>query len=343
MIAIVGDLHFGVKNDDEWMENVILSFFKFFVAECEKRKIDTVIQTGDWFDVRKGISHRTMEFLREEILPMLEKQFKVIYVTVGNHDMHYKNKITPNSPREILAKYPYFDIVDSPKTVLFDGVSFDLIPWMCKENEKEIKEFVKQTSSDYNVGHWELDGFYFYRGMKSAGDNPEFLHKYKKVFCGHFHTQSEGGNIHYVGTPYTITLGDANDQRGFWLFDPNDESMSFVKNPLTYHVKLYYDEETWDRKPETFKDRVVKIIVTKSGKKMEKVLDAFEQQCHELYIEYREEIDSDEDESDENVSVKKLMEVVEERVNSQDISEEQQKAVMSVMKKLYAEALTKDD
>lgn len=343
MIAILGDLHFGVKNDDPWMENVIRGFFTHFVAECEKQNIRTCVQTGDWFDVRKGISHRTMEFIRQDILPMLEKQFDKIYVTVGNHDMHYKNKITPNSPRELLAKYPYFEIIDSPKTVVFDGISFDLIPWMCKENEKEIKEFIDNTVSKYNVGHWELDGFYFYRGMKSAGDNPEFLHKYKKVFCGHFHTQSEGGNIHYVGTPYTITLGDANDPRGFWVFNPKDESMIFNKNPLTYHVRLYYDESTWDRKPETFKDRVVKIIVTKSGKKLEKVLDAFEQQCHELVIEYREEIDEAQEEGSEEVSVKKLMDVVKDRVESLEVSEEQQKLVLGIMRGLYAEALSKDN
>ncbi|AIA65040.1 putative recombination endonuclease subunit [Cronobacter phage S13] len=343
MIAILGDLHFGVKNDDPWMENVIRGFFTHFVAECKKQNIRTCVQTGDWFDVRKGISHRTMEFIREDILPMLEKQFDKIYVTVGNHDMHYKNKITPNSPRELLAKYPYFEIIDSPKTVVFDGISFDLIPWMCKENEKEIKSFIDNTVSKYNVGHWELDGFYFYRGMKSAGDNPEFLHKYKKVFCGHFHTQSEGGNIHYVGTPYTITLGDANDPRGFWVFNPADESMTFNKNPLTYHVRLYYDEATWDRKPETFKDRVVKIIVTKSGKKLEKVLDAFEQSCHELVIEYREEIDEAKEDASEEVSVKKLMDVVKERVEGLDISEEQQKLVLGVMRGLHAEALAKDN
>ncbi|WNL62896.1 hypothetical protein [Citrobacter phage Ci1] len=342
MIAILGDLHFGVKGDDSWMENVIREFFAHFVAECEKKNIRTCIQTGDWFDVRKGISHRTMEFIREDILPMLEKQFDKVYVVVGNHDAHYKNTLFPNSPRELLAKYPYFDIVDSPKTVNFDGINFDLIPWMCKENEKEIKQFIDNTVSPYNVGHWELDGFYFYRGMKSAGDNPEFLHKYKKVFCGHFHTQSEGGNIHYVGTPYTITLGDANDPRGFWIFDTKDESMTFMKNPLTYHVRLYYDEKEWKHKPETFAGRVVKIVVTKSGKKLEAVLDAFEQSCHELTIEYREEID-EATEDDEEIQVKKLMDVVKERVETQDISVEQQKAVMNIMRSLYAEALAKDD
>lgn len=339
MIAILGDLHCGVKNDDPWMEKNIHGFFKYFVSECKKKNIKTCIQTGDWFDVRKGISHRTMEFIREDILPMLEAQFDKIYITVGNHDAHYKNTLFPNSPRELLAKYPYFDVVDEPRTVDVEGVKFDLIPWMCKDNEKQIREFVKNSDSPYNVGHWELDGFYFYRGMKSAGDNPEFLHKYKKVFCGHFHTQSDKTNIQYVGTPYTITLGDANDPRGFWIFDPTDESMTFNKNPMTHHVKLYYDESDWKRKPESFKDRVVKIVVTKSGKKLESVLDNFEQLCHELVIEYREEIDQTEEDSDEEIKVQKLMDVVKDRVDSLEIPEEQKESVMRVMKGLYVEAL----
>lgn len=342
MFAIVGDLHLGVKNDDPWMEKNIHGFFKHLVSECKKLNIRTLLQTGDWFDVRKGISHRTMEFMREEILPLLESQFSKIYITVGNHDAHYKNTLFPNSPRELLAKYKLFEVIDSPKTVLFDGVSFDLIPWMCKDNEKEIKEFIKNSSSDYNIGHWELNGFYFYRGMKSSGDNPEFLHKYKKVFCGHFHTQSEGGNIHYVGTPYTITLGDANDPRGFWIFDPKDESMTFNKNPMTHHVRLYYDEKTWERKPETFKDRVVKIVVTNSGKKLESVLDAFEQNCHELVIEYKEELDEQE-ENVEITDVKKLIDVIKERVDSLDVSDKQKEDIMKEMRKLHIDALTKDD
>lgn len=341
MFAILGDLHMGVKNDDPWMEENMLKFFKFFVKECKKRNITTCVQTGDWFDVRKGISHRTMEFIREDIIPLLESQFEKIYITVGNHDMHLKNKITPNSPRECLAQYEMFEIIDSPKTVYFGETSFDLIPWLCKGNHDEIMKFIDDSVSDYNIGHWELTGFYFYRGMKSSGDDPEFLKKYKKVFCGHFHTQSEGKNIQYVGTPYTITLGDANDSRGFWIFK-EDETLEFVKNPITNHAKLYFDSK-WKYKPGTFKNKCVRLIIQETTDELNNVLEDLEKTCHEFSFEYKSVIEEAEETETEIEKPKKLIEIINEKIDNLDLDEKQKNKIKKKMGRIYIEALNRNN
>ncbi|MFP9166840.1 hypothetical protein ACLI1Y_15840, partial [Enterococcus faecalis] len=170
----------------------------------------------DIFDVRKAITHKTMEFARE-IVQTLDDAGITLHTIVGNHDLHYKNVMHPNASTELLAKYPNVKVYDKPTTVDFDGCLIDLIPWMCEENTGEILEHIKTSSASFCVGHWELNGFYFYKGMKSHGLEPDFLKTYKEVWSGHFHTISEAANVRYIGTPWTLTAGDENDPRGFWM------------------------------------------------------------------------------------------------------------------------------
>ncbi|EDP8999541.1 endonuclease, partial [Salmonella enterica subsp. enterica serovar Braenderup] len=205
----------------------------------KKNGITTWIQYGDIFDVRKAITHKTMEFARE-IVQMLDDAGITLHTVVGNHDMHFKNTLTPNASTELLAKYPNVKVYDKPTTVDFDGCLIDLIPWMCEENTGEILEHIKTSSASFCVGHWELNGFYFYKGMKSHGLEPDFLKTYKEVWSGHFHTISEAANVRYIGTPWTLTAGDENDPRGFWMFDTETERMEFIPNNTTWHRRIHY-------------------------------------------------------------------------------------------------------
>src|SRR5690606_25923742 len=97
-------------------------------------------------------------------------------------------------------------MVSEPCTVDEDGVSIDIIPWLCKENKKEIEDFISKSKSDVLLGHLELAGFDMMRGVKSDhGDDAKMFSRYMSVISGHYHTRSIQGNIHYLGIPYELT------------------------------------------------------------------------------------------------------------------------------------------
>ncbi|QNJ50947.1 recombination-related endonuclease [Yersinia phage PYps55T] len=335
-ILNLGDWHLGVKADDEWVQSIQLDGIKQAIEYSKKNGITTWIQYGDIFDVRKAITHKTMEFARE-IVQMLDDAGITLHTVVGNHDMHFKNTLTPNASTELLAKYPNVKVYDKPTTVDFDGCLIDLIPWMCEENTGEILEHIKTSSASFCVGHWELNGFYFYKGMKSHGLEPDFLKTYKEVWSGHFHTISEAANVRYIGTPWTLTAGDENDPRGFWMFDTETERMEFIPNNTTWHRRIHYPfKGKIDYKD--FTNLSVRVIVTEVDKNLTKFESELEKVVHSLRVVSKIDNSVESDDS-EKVEVQSLQTLMEEYINAiPDITDSDREALIQYANQLYVEA-----
>jgi DNA repair exonuclease SbcCD nuclease subunit len=335
-ILNLGDWHLGVKADDEWVQSIQLDGIKQAIEYSKKNGITTWIQYGDIFDVRKAITHKTMEFARE-IVQMLDDAGITLHTVVGNHDMHFKNTLTPNASTELLAKYPNVKVYDKPTTVDFDGCLIDLIPWMCEENTGEILEHIKTSSASFCVGHWELNGFYFYKGMKSHGLEPDFLKTYKEVWSGHFHTISEAANVRYIGAPWTLTAGDENDPRGFWMFDTETERMEFIPNNTTWHRRIHYPfKGKIDYKD--FTNLSVRVIVTEVDKNLTKFESELEKVVHSLRVVSKIDNSVESDESEE-VEVQSLQTLMEEYINAiPDITDSDREALIQYANQLYVEA-----
>ena len=65
------------------------------------------------------------------------------------------------------------------------------------------------------------------------------------VFSGHFHFRDERlfeiGKITYVGNPFQMDLNDANNVKGFYIFDGNAKTYEFFENnvsPAIHKLKL---------------------------------------------------------------------------------------------------------
>ncbi|AEM00721.1 recombination endonuclease subunit [Escherichia phage wV7] len=335
-ILNLGDWHLGVKADDEWVQSIQLDGIKQAIEYSKKNGITTWIQYGDIFDVRKAITHKTMEFARE-IVQMLDDAGITLHTIVGNHDLHYKNVMHPNASTELLAKYPNVKVYDKPTTVDFDGCLIDLIPWMCEENTGEILEHIKTSSASFCVGHWELNGFYFYKGMKSHGLEPDFLKTYKEVWSGHFHTISEAANVRYIGTPWTLTAGDENDPRGFWMFDTETERMEFIPNNTTWHRRIHYPfKGKIDYKD--FTNLSVRVIVTEVDKNLTKFESELEKVVHSLRVVSKIDNSVESDDSEE-VEVQSLQTLMEEYINAiPDITDSDREALIQYANQLYVEA-----
>ena len=97
-ILIIGDTHFGVKNDSQIMLNHQDEFFKGMFEYCKTNKVSTIIQTGDVFDRRKFSNNRTVYECKRIFLDRAKELNINVIMLVGNHDIFYRNTISINSP-----------------------------------------------------------------------------------------------------------------------------------------------------------------------------------------------------------------------------------------------------
>lgn len=336
-MMILGDLHIGVKQDDKWMQNIQRLAVKEAIELSIQNGIKKWIQTGDWFDVRKAITHKTMEFTRE-IATMISDAGISVDVIVGNHDMSLKQKIHPNACTELLSQFSNFTIYDKISTVEYDDVKIDLCPWICDENKEEIHNHMKTSQALYCVGHFELSGFYFYKGLKSHGDDPSFLCKYKEVWSGHFHTISENRNIKFLGTPYSITSGDENDPRGYWIFDTEKHEMEFIQNSVMWHRRIEYPTSV---NIEMYRNLSVRLIVSKFDKNLTEFETALENVVHELKVVNKIDTSVEIDDSEtDDVEIKSLSELMDEYIDCiPEIEKTDSDATKIMVKNLYLECV----
>jgi hypothetical protein len=270
-IALLGDTHFGVRNDNPFFYEYFDKFYnEWFFPYLKDRNINNLIQLGDLFDRRKYVNFLSLKNSQQIFLNRLNKNFNS-WILVGNHDSYFKNTIEVNSLQLLLQNYNKIHGIVSPYETSFDGVSILFIPWVCDENKDEVERALKVSRSTVVVGHFEFSGFDMYKGIPNHVDSSLDIALFKKfefVFSGHFHHKSTKDNIYYLGTPYEMTWSDYGDEKGFHIFDTNTRELEFVKNPYQIFHKIVYDDKDKDL---TFLDQFdfshyektfVKIIVT---------------------------------------------------------------------------------
>lgn len=334
-IIIEGDKHVGTKKDDPYIANAIELGSRFLCDYAKKHGITTLIQTGDWFDTRSGLTQETLKFQRETITPMYEDAFDLRYVILGNHDMHLKDAVTPNSIFEVFGDRDNWFVIQEPTTICIGSTMWDLFPWKCKENADVIDQYARNTTSEYSVGHWELDGFEFYKGIPSTGESMEFLDRYVVAVSGHYHTSSEKGNIKYVGTPYTLTMGDANDVRGFWVFDTDTRLFEFVANPNCWHYKVIYDSSFDVSTIKKYADRAVELIVNEYDEKLDAVMTQFESICNSFSHKQNYTFESD---VEDEIEIKSVIKHIVDYIDGIDIDDAERIMAKEISIQLHREA-----
>jgi DNA repair exonuclease SbcCD nuclease subunit len=267
-ICILGDTHFGVRNGNTNFLALQEKFFlKVFVPYLIENDIKTVFQMGDMFDKRRSIDFLSLAESKAFFFKPLQDAGIKLHTLLGNHDLYYRESLSVSSSGLLLGEFPNLTMYDSPTKVMFDGTSIDVIPWICKENEMDAFEFIRDSKSDLCFGHFEILGFSMYKGMESHdGVSGNLFAKYEGVYSGHFHTKSDKENIHYVGTPYEMTWSDYNDQKGFHIFDTDTRQIEFIKNPYTMFLRHEYNDELNDYDTidiEQFQQKYIKIVVVK--------------------------------------------------------------------------------
>jgi hypothetical protein len=143
--------------------------------------------------------------------------------------------------------------------MVLEGLSFLLVPWVCKENLNAVQSVLASSTSTYCAGHFEFNGFELFRGQlaKTNYDHAEYK-KFEKVFSGHYHHMSSKDNIIYTGTPYELTWQDCATTKGFFVIDST--SIEMIVNPHTLYSSFALSE--YATIPESIvRDKHVKVKV----------------------------------------------------------------------------------
>ena len=269
-VAIITDQHFGARNDSIAFLDFFEKFYdNTFFPTLDANNISTVLVLGDTFDRRKYVNFYALDRAKKMFFDKLEERGIRVHMLAGNHDTYYKNTNEVNSPDLLLVEYGNIDVISKPETIVIDGTSICMMPWICPENYQESLDHIKNTKAEICMGHFEIAGFAMYRGMESHdGLAKETFEKFDLVFSGHYHHRSSNQHIHYLGNPYELTWQDYNDPRGFHLFDLDTRELEFICNPYRMFERIEYndkDQEPVDLDALELEQKYVKLVVVNNN------------------------------------------------------------------------------
>lgn len=188
-----------------------------------------------------GDLHDTKANLRGECTTAMMDAFSnAIYapaILVGNHDKI--NEKSQNNSLSFLRGMAH--IVNHPKN-LFVLSDIELIPYQSDKFyllghlsniSKENLIIMHQGVTGTEAGHYMQD--------KTAITKQDLAGR--RIISGHYHRRQtlelpEGGQLDYVGNPYTLGFSEANDPEKGYQILYSDDSLEFVPTNLRKHVVI---------------------------------------------------------------------------------------------------------
>ena len=226
-IALIADVHLGIKEDNPERYGALENIFE----QIEAENIDTLLICGDLFD-KKFRNYSEFEKLCKKHSGIQ------LYIIPGNHDPSISgvNIVGDN-----------IHIYTDPTIMEIDSTTFLFIPYEDKakmaekitEKEEEIKgkKWILIAHGDYYGGVKELNplepGTYMPLSKKNVERfSPRF------VFLGHIHKPLNWGNVYYIGSPCGLDISETGKRR-FLIYDTTDGT---VDSRTVVTDVLYFNE-----------------------------------------------------------------------------------------------------
>ena len=273
-IAILCDSHFGARSDSKvFVEHQARFFSEYFFPYIDDHKIDTVLHLGDIFDRRKYINFYTLKRSKEFFFDQLKSRQVTMHTILGNHDTFFTTTNDINSVSLLLSEYDNILVYEnSPIELAFGSTRILMCPWIIKENFDRVFAELKNSTAHILCGHFDLKGFEMMKGVVSDHGMvyKEFAH-FEAVYSGHYHHQSQYGNVKYLGAQYEMNWSDYGSKKGFHILDTETRELTFIENCNKIYHRIDYDDTdlTIDQiaslDTTVLKDCFVKIIVKSRG------------------------------------------------------------------------------
>jgi DNA repair exonuclease SbcCD nuclease subunit len=235
----VGDPHVMVSNLKDSQ-----ALMDFIVETALREEVDQIEFLGDQFHTH-AVKRVEVEHFWYHALSKCSKIVgkNSVVVLVGNHDQPGSKE----KEQEMNALNVFKDlalIVNEPMIVR-NNIGY--IPYM---SDKDA--FLQASADLYNKGatkllvaHQTFTGATYENGFYAEdGIEPDLVHQ-EAIISGHIHKQQAIGKCFYPGTPKWDTMSDANEDKGIWIFNHNEDgsvkekkfiSTKDVVTPIYKHV-----------------------------------------------------------------------------------------------------------
>lgn len=258
-IILTADLHI----QDGLYCQVGLDYLDYISEYAINNGISKIAFLGDLLDKSSRIKNDMFVPLFKKIDQMKENGLEMWFI-FGNHDI--TSTVTNSSILEVFEKYGH--LVNSMQTYDLGNFTVNMSPFT------KDPSLVPTVNADYLFTHLNIIGFDLGGGRISGEEQQAFpvsmFSNYKMVFTGHYHKRQCIGNIQYIGAPYQLNFGDANDfNKGFEILNLEDGSREFIKYNGAPKFKKYSYDELWDiiknnkEKDGFLQNTLVKVVVDK--------------------------------------------------------------------------------
>lgn len=225
--VLISDIHYNINTLD-----VADKALNLAISKANELRVELIV-CGDFHDTKANIRAECVAAISKTI----ERATYFPNILRGNHD-----SINEKSKEHALSflRSSCVMVVDSTLTTTFRSHTSHLIPY--HHDADELRTHLKtipprsvlimhQGVIGSTAGHYFQD--------KSALNKEDLAGH--TVFSGHYHTRQtfdlpDGGSFTYLGNPFTLGFGEANDpEKGYHiLYD--DNSLEFVPTNLRKHV-----------------------------------------------------------------------------------------------------------
>lgn len=238
MKTVIGDLHLKPSN-----LAIAKQLFDLIEHDDRFKESNHLILLGDVYDTKAIIRSEAQNFLFNYLS---STRYEKISIIVGNHD--YENLECQNSaldPLKYLNKVRLynsqnikFDYDDEDCLIAFIPYihSNDVFIKILNENREQLKNtkyvFCHQGFMGFDLGGGILD---------DSGVDVTQLPQDVNFIVGHYHKSQSNGNVQYIGTPFSHSFGESNQQKQVFLI--HNDTIKSVHTNLSQHYQMRYNSE----------------------------------------------------------------------------------------------------
>lgn len=231
-LTIVGDPHLKPDNLDK-VEKL------FDIVE---ELGHSVIWLGDLLD--------TKEIVRSKCLNLLYRNFKKSrlqhIVLVGNHDYHSLN--CEDHSLQVLNELSNVQVIDRPLYSLYSTFFPEIyfIPFY-SDLAKFRRVIAESPSTRLLIMHQGVNGFDYGNGYIADKEiNVEELKSFELVISGHFHKHQKKNNLVYLGTPFSHSFGESDQEKFIGVLDTKTLELDLTPTPFSKHRTLHLNVPVQD-------------------------------------------------------------------------------------------------
>ena len=227
---IVGDVQAKKEN---------LHLVKRLINDVEAQSND-IIWLGDLLDRRGHIEAELLNLFYEYFSHSKHNH----WIIVGNHDLlSVHSQETALTPLKALENVR---IIDEPTYLTKDGPYSDILMVPYYRNPQKFLEAVNDPSNEPKpttlICHQGIKEFTLGSGYtEDEAVHLSDLQQFQLVVCGHYHTPQQKSNVVYVGSPFSHSFGESNENKRLAIFDTSTLNLDYIPTDFPQHWTHEFD------------------------------------------------------------------------------------------------------